>query len=135
PVRASTKESGKDAEGKLAVIDNRVDPSTGMIRLKAVFENQDHLLWPGQFVNIVMTLDSRSATVVPSEAVQAGQQGQCVYVVKSDQTGGSRPVTVGATSGGQIVSVKGVAAGETVVTEGQSRLYPGAHIQTSSEAK
>ena len=71
----------------LTVIDNTVDTNTGTIHLKATFDNADHLLWPGQFVNVVLTLDTQSnATVVPSEAVQDGQQGQFIFVVKPDQT-------------------------------------------------
>ncbi len=131
PVEVSLQnDSGKAVRGVLNVIDNAVDPNTGTIRLKAVFNNQDRLLWPGQFVNVVLTLDTRNdVTVIPSEAVQPGQKGQFVYVVKPDQTTESRIVTVGPTVGRKVIIEKGVAPGETVVTDGQLRLVPGAQIQ------
>ena len=119
----------KTARGFLSVIDNAVDNTTGTIRLKATFDNQERILWPGQLVNASLTLDTlRNVTVVPSEAVQAGQQGQFVYVVKADQGVDMRPVTVGPTVDRRIVIEKGVAAGETVVTDGQLMLFPGAHV-------
>ena len=121
---------GRIARGILTVIDNAVDTNTGTIRLKATFDNSDHMLWPGEFVNAVLTLDTQSnATVVPSEAVQDGQRGPFIFVVKADQTVESRPVTVTRTIGRKAVIAKGVAPGETVVTDGQLRLYPGAKIQ------
>jgi multidrug efflux system membrane fusion protein len=120
---------GKTARGYLAVIDNSVDSTTGTIRLKAAFDNRERRLWPGQFVNVVLRLETGAATVVPSEAVQAGQQGQFVYVVKPDQTVEFRPVAAGITVDGKTVIEKGVAPGETVVTDGQLRLFPGARIQ------
>jgi multidrug efflux system membrane fusion protein len=126
------KEETQTVRGTLAVIDNTVDPNTGSIRLKAVFENRQGRLWPGQFVNTVLTMDTQTATVIPSEAIQAGQQGSFVYVVKSDQTVEARPVVVGQTAAGKVIVEKGVTAGETVVTDGQSRLFPGAKIVTSS---
>jgi len=131
PVQASTDaDPGKIAQGNLTVIDNAVDTNTGTIRLKAIFDNQEHTLWPGQFANVVLTLDTQSnATVVPSEAVQDGQRGQFIFVVKTDQTVESRNVTVTRTIGRKAVIAKGIAPGETVVTDGQLRLYPGAKIQ------
>ena len=136
PVEVSLKnDSAKKVQGSLSVIDNAVDPATGTIKLKAVFDNGDRLLWPGQFVDAVLHLDSREATVVPAEAVQAGQQGQFVYVVKKDQTVEPRLVAAGRTVGGKIVLEKGVAPGETVVTDGQLRLYPGARIQAVPASK
>jgi membrane fusion protein, multidrug efflux system len=136
-VQASTDaEPNRIARGVLKVIDNTVDTNTGAIRLKAAFDNSDHMLWPGQFVNVVLTLGTQSnATVVPSEAVQDGQRGQFVFVVKSDQTVESRPVTVARTIGRKSVISKGVAPGETVVTDGQLRLYPGAKIQPVAAGK
>jgi multidrug efflux system membrane fusion protein len=127
---SSDADPGRIARGALTVIDNAVDTNTGTIRLKAVFENSDHMLWPGEFVNVVLTLDTQSnATVVPSEAVQDGQRGQFIFVVKSDQTVESRPVTVTRTIGRKAVIAKGIAPGETVVTDGQLRLFPGARIR------
>ena len=117
--------------GEVAVIDNSVDASTGTIKLKASFENREGILWPGQFVHIVLTLDSiRDATMVPSEAVQAGQQGSFLYVVKPDNTVESRIITAGRAFERKIVIEKGLAPGEVVVTDGQLRLSPGAHVRT-----
>ena len=137
PVQASMQnEPGKVARGVLSVIDNTVDPNTGTIKLKATFENQDRILWPGQFVNVALTLDRRlNAVVVPSEAVQAAQKGQFIYVVKADQTVEPRVVTIGAAVGRKVIVEKGVAAGETVVTDGQLRLFPGARIQAAPASK
>jgi len=135
PVLVSLQEdSHKIAHGFLAVIDNTVDNTTGTIRLKATFDNQERVLWPGQLVNVSLTLDTlKNLTVVPAEAVQAGQQGQFVYVVKSDKGVEIRPVTVGRTVEKKIVVSKGVAVGETVVTDGQLLLYPGAHVRPVDE--
>jgi membrane fusion protein, multidrug efflux system len=132
-VQATFDDSTQAVHGKLSVIDNKVDPATGTVRLKAVFDNADRLLWPGRFVNVSMMLDDRPAIVIPAESVQVGQQGSFVYVVKPDQSVEPRPLTVGATVDGKVIVEKGVAAGETVVTDGQSRLYPGAHIQTGQK--
>src|SRR5262249_960726 len=118
------------ATGALSVIDNAVDPTTGTIRLKATFDNRNRLLWPGQFVDASLTLGTQSnVVVVPSEAVQPGQRGQVIYVVNSNQTVEVRPVTVGLTRGSKVVINKGVAAGETVVIDGQLRLVPGAKVR------
>jgi len=120
--------------GILSVIDNTVDANTGTIRLKAAFDNKDGHLWPGQFVDVVLTLDMETRIVIPSEAVQVSQQGSLVYVVKPDTSVEPRPVAAGETVGGKVVIEKGIAAGETVVTDGQSRLFPGAKISTSAPA-
>ncbi len=137
-VQATPKDAAgpMPVRGELSVIDNTVDSTTGTIRLKATFENSKRLLWPGQFVNVSLTLDTQArAVVVPSEAVQPGQQGQMVYIVKPDQTVEPRNVRAGAIHGNQIVIETGLAAGETVVTDGQLRLYPGAHIQAVAASK
>jgi multidrug efflux system membrane fusion protein len=136
-VEASTDaDPHRIARGTLKVIDNTVDTNTGTIRLKAAFDNTDRLLWPGQFVNVILTLGTQSnATVVPSEAVQDGQRGQFIFVVKSDQTVESRAVTVARTIGRKAVIATGVAPGETVVTDGQLLLYPGAKIHAVPAAK
>jgi multidrug efflux system membrane fusion protein len=116
--------------GQLTFIDNLVDNSTGTIKLKAQFGNADHSLWPGQFINVVMTLRTlRGAIVIPSEAIQSGQQGQFVYVLKADQTVEPRVVKPGQTIGNQIVVESGVSPGETVITDGQMRLIPGTRVQ------
>ncbi len=126
---------GKIAHGRLVVIDNTVDPNTGTIRLKAVFDNRERLLWPGQFVNAALRLETSEKLVVPAEAVQAGQDGQFVYVVKSDRTVEFRPVTVKPAVEGKAIIEKGVSAGETVVTDGQLRLFPGARIEAVPAGK
>jgi multidrug efflux system membrane fusion protein len=124
------------ATGQLSFIDNTVDSTTGTIKLKATFPNTDHALWPGQFINIVMTLRMLDhATVVPSEAIQSGQKGQFAFVVKPDQTVETRLVTVGQTVDNQIVVESGISPGETVVTDGQLRLFPGAHIRIVPPAR
>ena len=127
---SSQDDPGRAATGSLAVIDNTVDASTGTIHLKAAFENRDSMLWPGQFVTVVLTLDTiKNATVVPAETVQAGQRGQFVYAVKPDNTVEIRMVTTGRAFGDKMVIEKGVAPGDTVVTDGQLRLYPGAMVR------
>ena len=127
---------GRGSSGYLSVIDNTVDTATGTIHLKATLDNRDGALWPGQFVTAVLTLDTiQNATVVPAEAVQAGQQGQFVYVVKADNTAEIRMVTVGRSFGKKMVIEKGVAPGDTVVTDGQLRLFPGAPVRAVDAGK
>ncbi len=127
---------GRIATGHLATIDNTVDTTTGTIHLKATFDNQDGMLWPGEFVTVILTLDTvQNATVIPSEAVQAGQQGQFVYAVKPDNHVEIRPVTLGPAIGNRTVVEKGVSPGDTVVTDGQLRLFPGAEIKAVAESK
>ena len=110
--------------------DNTVDSSTGTIRLKATFDNRAGPLFPGQFADVTLTLGTLNrALVVPAEAVQPGAKGQMVYVVKPDQTVEARVVTVGANFGNKVTIEKGLSAGESVVTDGQLRLFPGARIQ------
>jgi membrane fusion protein, multidrug efflux system len=121
-------EDKSPTRGSLSFIDNAVDKATGTIMMKASFPNQDRHLWPGQYVNVVMTLAVRNdATVVPSAAVQTSQQGQFVYVVKGD-TAEFRPVTAGIEYGGLTVIEVGVAPDEQVVTDGQVRIVPGGKI-------
>ena len=121
-------EDKSPAKGGLSFIDNTVDTSTGTIMMKASFPNQDRRLWPGQFVNVVMTLTvQQDAIVVPSAAVQTGQQGQFVYVVKGDKAE-LRTITAGVDYEGMTVIDKGIVPGEQVVTDGQIRLSPGAKI-------
>jgi multidrug efflux system membrane fusion protein len=116
--------------GKLTFIDNNVDVSTGTIKLKGTFANQDRKLWPGEFVRVILRLSTQAhAVVVPNQAVQTGQNGQFVYVVKADQTVESRPVTTGARVDQDLVVSKGLAAGEMIVLEGQLRLAPGMKVR------
>jgi membrane fusion protein, multidrug efflux system len=120
-------------QGDLTFVDNAVDSNTGTIRLKATFANKERRLWPGQFVNVVMTLTrERGAVVVPSQAVQAGQSGPYVFVVKPDLSVESRAVVVGRTVGGEAVIAKGVRSGERVVTDGHLRLVPGSIVEIKS---
>jgi multidrug efflux system membrane fusion protein len=116
--------------GELSFINNTVDAATGTIQLKATFPNADNALWPGQFVSVVLTLTTeRAALVIPSQAIQPGQQGPYVFVVKPDLTVESRPVVVAFADGADSVIAKGLAAGERVVTDGQLRLVPGARVE------
>jgi len=120
----------KRETGLLTFVDNSVDASTGTIKLKGTFKNEDRALWPGQFVRVVLRLALQpNALVVPNQAVQTGQEGPFVYVVKADKTVEFRPVVTGVRVDQELVIDKGVAAGETVVTEGQLRLAPGARVQ------
>lgn len=123
------------SRGDLSFVNNAVDPTTGTIQLKATFPNADGVLWPGQFVNVALTLTTeRGVVVVPSRAVQTGQAGTFVFVVKPDLTVESRPVTAGRTVGGETIVQKGVASGERVVTDGQLRLAPGVKVDVKQQA-
>ena len=116
--------------GKLTFIDNNVDITTGTIKLKGTFANQDRKLWPGEFVRVSLRLSTQAnALVVPNQAVQTGQNGTFVYVVKADQTVEPRPVTTGARVDQDLVVNKGLAAGEMIVLEGQLRLAPGMKVR------
>jgi multidrug efflux system membrane fusion protein len=127
-------EADPRAEGKITFIDNAVDPTTGTIKVKGSFVNRDHRLWPGQFVNVVMTLATDpSALVVPTAAVQQGPDGNYVYVVKSDHTAELRTVKVGRPAGNETIIAEGVRNGETVVTDGHLRLVPGARVSVKAE--
>jgi multidrug efflux system membrane fusion protein len=137
-VTAENTVNGKSlAQGDLTFIDNAVDRATGTILLKATFANENNALWPGEFVNAVLTLTTeQNAIVAPVGAVQNGQQGSYVYVVKPDNTVESRPVTPGRLIADGTVIQKGLSPGERVVTDGQLRLQPGSkvEIQTSEAA-
>jgi len=127
--------SGRDndtvqADGVVDFIDNTVDPTTGMITLKARFDNADHALWPGRFVNVELKLGTEAdQIVVPTPAVQTGQKGKQIYVVKADHTVELRPVTVGRIAGDFTSIATGIEAGDTVVTDGQLRLVPGFRVE------
>src|SRR5205823_2243060 len=130
PVSARPQDDpGGEETGTLTFVDNTVDVTTGTIKLKGTFPNTNHKLWPGQFVRVTLRLTTqRDAVVVPNEAVQTGQNGTFIYVVKQDRTVESRPVTVGARVDQDMVIDKGLEVGETVVTEGQLRLAPGSRV-------
>jgi membrane fusion protein, multidrug efflux system len=119
--------------GVLAFIDNTVDKTTGTILLKGLFENENRRLWPGEFVNATLTLNQiRNAVLVPSQAVQTGQDGTFVFVVDNQMHARLRRVVAGAQIGGDTVIERGIEAGETVVTDGQLLLAPGARIRVRS---
>ena len=121
--------------GRITFVDNAIDQTTGTIRVKASVPNSDRRLWPGQFVNVTLTLTTESeAIVVPSSAVQAGQQGSYVFVVKPDQTAELRNVDVERASGNVTILKSGVKFGETVVIDGQLRLVPGIRVSIKNEA-
>jgi len=123
------------ATGRLSFVDNTVDTATGTIRLKGEFANADRRLWPGQYVDVVMTLaDQPNAIVIPSQAVQNGQQGPFVFVVKPDMTVEARSVSVNRSSDGQAVIDKGLNPGEQIVTDGQLRLVPGSKVEQKQAA-
>jgi multidrug efflux system membrane fusion protein len=129
---------GPPPTGELTFVDNAVDMTTGTIDLRATFQNENEALWPGQFVNVMLTLSELSdAVVVPTQAVQVGQDGQFIYVVKEDQTVEMRPVKTGITFKNQTVVQSGLKMGETVVTDGQLRLAPGVKVavKTNEEGK
>lgn len=116
--------------GTLSFIDNTVDLNTGTIKLKGTFVNQARRLWPGQFVNVAVTLTEKpNAIVVPSQAIQTGQQGPYVFVIRPDLTAESRLVSTGRNIDGQVVVEKGLQPGEKVVTDGQIRLVPGSKVE------
>jgi membrane fusion protein, multidrug efflux system len=117
------------ATGELTFVNNTVDQTTGTIQLKATFANQDNVLWPGQFLDVSLLITSRTAVVVPSQAIQPGQQGPYVFVVKPDQTVESRLVTPGVRLGAETIVDKGLRPAERVVIDGQLRLVPGARIE------
>jgi multidrug efflux system membrane fusion protein len=124
-----TSSDGHLAIGTVTFIDNAVDQTTGTIKVKGTFPNADRQLWPGQFVNVVVRLMTETeALVVPSLAVQTGPDGSYVYLVKPDQTVDLRPVTVARVVGADTVIKDGLAAGDTIVTDGHLRLIPGSRI-------
>jgi len=123
-------DTGPPVHGVLNFVDNGVDQTTGTIKLKAEFTNADRRLWPGQFVNVTVTLGSdANAIVIPSQAVQTGQLGQYVYVIKPNMTVEARVVTPGITNGGVTVIKKGIDVGERVVIDGQLRLAPDSPVE------
>lgn len=128
------KDENNPAKGILTFVDNAVDSTTGTIRLKATFANKDERLWPGQFVDVMMIPAAQSkAVVIPSQAVQTGQNGQYVFIIKNDLTVESRPIGVGRTLGEEAVIENGLQPGEKVVTDGQLRLVPGARVEIKSD--
>ncbi len=141
-VQATSREASpaggnpESASGTLSFINNAVDASTGTFQLKAEFPNQEELLWPGQFVDVVITLTTaKNAVVVASQAIQTGQQGDYVFVVKPDRTVEMRRVKVRSTGEHETIVAQGLNPGETVVTDGQLNLVPGARVDIKNPAK
>jgi multidrug efflux system membrane fusion protein len=126
---------GPRAIGRITFVDNSVDQTTGTIKLKGTFANEDHWLWPGQAVNVVVRLSTdREAIVVPTVAVQTGPDGTYVYVVKDDKTVALQPVTIARAMGTETIIKQGVTAGDIVVTDGHLRLVPGSRITTRDDS-
>jgi membrane fusion protein, multidrug efflux system len=120
-------------EGTLAVVDNEIDPTTGTVKLKATFPNDDLKLWPGKFVNARLVLTTRKdATVIPSSVVQRGPQGTYAYLIKPDNTVEMRPIKVAQTEGNLALVDDGLQPGEQVVVDGQYKLQPGAHVELTT---
>jgi multidrug efflux system membrane fusion protein len=131
----SRDDQTKLATGKLLTIDNQIDQTTGTGKLKAVFDNHDHSLWPNQFVNARLLLEVRkNNTVVPAAAIQRGPQGTYVFTVKPDKTVDMRSVTVSFNAGNFTAVTRGLTPGETVVTDGQDKLQPGSHVEVRGGA-
>jgi membrane fusion protein, multidrug efflux system len=131
-VKVSPKKdfTGEVPVGKLVFIDNAIDTTTGMITLKAEFANINKLLWPGQFVNVSLHLAMQpGAVVAPLRAIQQGDKGQFVFVVKPDMTADIRPVVVDRAMGEEAVIAKGLVAGETVITDGHLKVRPGGKVE------
>ncbi|MBV8053668.1 MAG: efflux RND transporter periplasmic adaptor subunit, partial [Deltaproteobacteria bacterium] len=133
-VDAAIPNSPETAEhGVLAFIDNTVDKTTGTILMKGLFQNENRRLWPGEFVNATLTLNHiRGAVLIPSQAIQTGQNGSFVFVVDNQMQAHLRPIVAGAQIGGDTVIKHGVEADETVVTDGQMMLAPGARVKIRS---
>jgi multidrug efflux system membrane fusion protein len=126
-------DTGRASTGKIDFIDIAVDNTTGTIKVKGTFPNEDRKLTPGQFVNVTITLTTdANATVVPTAAVQSGQQGTYVYVIKPDNTVELRPIAVTRTHGDDSIIRTGLKSGETIVTDGQLRLVPGSRVSVKS---
>jgi multidrug efflux system membrane fusion protein len=134
PVTVAPRDGGAPVgQGRLTFIDNAIDPTTGTIDLKGTFANQNRALWPGEYVNVALQVSSRNgAVVIPAQAVQTGQRGQYVYVVKDGNAVEMRPVTVAQQVEQQAIIDRGVSPGETVVTDGQIRLTPKSKVQVKT---
>ena len=135
PVEAHIRGDTDAPRGELTFIDNAVDQLTGTVQLMANFKNEDQRLWPGEFVDVVMTLSERqNSLTIPTSAVQEGQMGSYVFVVKPDSTAEARPVQIAFTHQGESVIARGLAVGETVVTDGHLRVAPGGKVSVRGAA-
>jgi len=125
----SRDDKTKLGTGKLLTIDNQIDQTTGTAKLKAVFDNPESTLWPNQFVNVHLLLETRkNAITAPAAAMQRGPDGTFAYVVDANNTVQMRPVKVDLTQGSTVVAASGLQAGEKVVTDGQEKLQPGSRV-------
>ena len=133
-VAAVSRDGSKELDqGTLTLVDNEIDQTTGTIRLKAVFPNNENKLWPGEYIDArVLVRTDRDALTIPAAAVQRGPNGIFTYVVKPDSTVEVRPLKVGEESGAVMVVQDGISAGERVVTSNQYRLQPGAHVKITA---
>jgi multidrug efflux system membrane fusion protein len=123
------------ADGKLTLVNNQVDATTGMVTLKATFANDNEVLWPGAFVNAHLILDTvKNGVTVPSAAVQMGPKGAFAYLIKDDSTIEARQLTVTQIEASTVLIGKGLQAGDKVVVSGQSRLFPGAKVAVQEGA-
>ena len=130
----SRDDQTKLATGKLQTIDNQIDPTTGTAKLKAVFDNVDNQLWPNQFVNANLLLETRkNATVLPTAAILRGPQGTFVYALKPDKTVEARNVTISLTQGNITTITSGLNPGDTVVTDGQDKLQTGSKVEPRAD--
>ncbi len=136
PVEAYDREMKQQlAVGSLLTVDNQIDPTTGTVRLKAIFPNEGNELFPNQFVNARLLVDvRRGAIVVPAPAIQRGPQGTFVYLVKADRTATVRPVTVGEIQGGEASIKTGLSPGELVVVDGAERLREGTRVELKAQS-
>src|SRR5580765_858843 len=134
PVEAYDRDdSNKIADGKLATIDNQIDPTTGTYKLKSIFSNENSVLFPNQFVNVHMLVDTkRNLVIVPASAIQRGPQGTYIYVVSGGETANIRPVTIAQTTGNNIGISSGLNGGDIVVIDGQDKLQDGSKVVTST---
>ncbi len=134
PVEAYDRDdTTKIADGKLATIDNQIDPTTGTYKLKSIFSNENNVLFPNQFVNVHMLVDTkRNLVIVPAAAIQRGPQGTYVYVVSGGDTANIRPVNIAQTTGNNIGISSGLNGGDIVVIDGQDKLQDGSKVFTST---
>jgi multidrug efflux system membrane fusion protein len=132
---AAPGDPGGPISGRVEFIDNQIDAATGTIALRAIFDNSNERLWPGEFVNASMTLgEETDVVVVPAAAIQVGQSGTYVFVVRPDGTAEARPVTVGRSVDGFSAISKGLSEGERVVIDGQLRLTNGSRVDIRTSA-
>jgi len=134
PVEAYDRDDiTKIADGKLATIDNQIDPTTGTYKLKSVFSNENNVLFPNQFVNVHMLVDTKkNLVIVPAAAIQRGPQGTYVYVVSGGDTVNIRVVTIAQTTGNNIGISSGLNPGDVIVIDGQDKLQDGSKVLTST---